>query len=1083
MKKKIRQISSSLVLYGLLFNTVQGQDLAFNKAKNSKIALPTGTIQVTSKTTNANTNQLAAPVAITISGRITDGNEGLPGVTVLEKGTSNGTVTDTNGNFSLNVNDSGSILVVSFIGYTTQEVSVNNRTTINIQLAPDAKSLEEVVVVGYGTQKKENLTGAVSTVSSEMLENRPVANLATALQGVAPGLNITRTTGQPGSEGLGIQIRGVTTANGSIDPLLVIDGVASPGVNLQTLNPNDVASISILKDAAAAAIYGAQAAGGVILITTKQGQSGKIVFDYSTQIGFDRAINLPQRMETWQEAEYVNYAYAQAGQGRYYTDEEIGFFKDKTTPYIVNPADTNNYLYYNTASVIDQVVRKTTAMQTHNLSVRGGTEKFNFMASVGYYDKQGMFKVGPDRNDRLNGRLNLGAQLTKHLSLDSRMSYALQEIESSSNNINGNGGALLHFLYRNSRNRFPTFTPEGRYNYQAAQTYAELESGGYNNYSRNFFDGVFTLRLKDIVKGLQLRAVYGTQYRFGDREIFDRTVEMYNRTGVASRLNNPNFYQVRNERNNNKNLQFLADYDLTLGGKHNFHVLAGYQYEDSREAWVETRTSNLVSNDLPALTLGDDLTKTNNQNIQTYAFQSVFGRFNYNFDGKYLFETTLRVDESSRLAPGLRVKVFPSASAGWNLHRESWFSQPLPFVSEFKLRGSYGTLGGALSFGNYDYLPLLNRGNNLVFGTPETRATYFAQQQVPSVELSWETIQTYNGGLDLGFFNNKLQASFDYYVKYNRNMLVVEQLPAVFGAGIPSFMSGSNSGTPRRNIGELKSWGWETELRYRNTLGNSFNYSVALNLSDNQNELIKYSNNRVIGLGTTPLLEGYPLNTIWGYQTAGYFTSEDEVKGWTFQDSRAGVGDVKYVDRDGDERINVGKGSPDEPGDLVYLGTTQPRYLFGINLAMDWKGFDLSIFAQGVGKRNFIPSSDVLEPLPFAWQMPLAIHSDYWTPENPNALFPRPYLGGRHNYLASDKWVLNAKYVRLKNIQVGYTVPAALTQKIRVSRARVFFTGQDLLTISGLGKFQGYLDAEQANNTGSAYPFFSTAAMGLNLTF
>ncbi|WP_246000388.1 SusC/RagA family TonB-linked outer membrane protein [Pontibacter diazotrophicus] len=1011
--------------------------------------------------------------SVQVKGKVTDENGiELPGVTVLLKGTTTATPTGADGTYSLDVPDGSGTLVFSYIGYQPQEVPINNQSTVNVNLLDDAKSLQEVVVVGYGTQKRENLTGAVSTVSSEAIQNRPVANVATALQGVAPGLNITRTTGQPGNEGIGIQIRGATSANGNVDPLIVVDGVASPGVTLQTMNPNDIATISVLKDAAAASIYGAQAAGGVILITTKQGKDGKVVFDYSTQVGVDWALNLPQRMETWEEAEYSNLARANAGQGPEYTAEEIGYFKDGSTPYIINPADTNNYLYYNTESIIDQVVRKNTAMQTHNLSARGGTEKLNFMASVGFYDKQGMFKVGPDKNERYNARLNLGAQLTKHLSLDSRISYTLQQIETSSNNISGNGGTLLHSLYRNSRNRYPTFTPEGRYNYQGAQTYAQLESGGYNNYTRNFFDGVFTLRLAEVVKGLQLRAVYGVQYRLGDREIFDRTVEMFNRTGVASRLNNPNFYQLRKELDHNNNLQFLADYDLSIGAKHNFHILGGYQYEDIRGEDVETRTTNLVSNDLPSLVLGDDRTKTNNQSISTYAFQSLFGRFNYNYDGKYLLEATLRVDESSRLAPGLRVKVFPSASAGWNLHRESWFSETLPLFYEFKLRGSWGTLGNAQGIGNYDYLALLNRGNNLVLGTPESRSTYFYQNTVPASRLSWETIETMNGGLDMGFFNNRLQASVDYYVKYNRNMLTPMQLPATFGVG-----------TPKANNGELKSWGWETELRYQNTIGNSFNYSVAVNVSDNQNELMQYAGRRVIPRGVASILEGYPLNTIWGYQTAGYFTSEAEVDEWAFQDSRAGVGDVKYVDLDGDNKITVGKGTPEDHGDLVFLGTTQPRYLFGFNLAMDWKGLDFAVFAQGVGKRNFMPSSDVLEPLPYTWQQAMDIHRDYWTPENPDALYPRPYLGGRHNFLVSDKWVLDASYMRIKNLQVGYTLPEAWTQKARIARARIFFTGQDLLTISGLGKFQDYLDPEQANNTGSAYPFFGTAAMGLNLTF
>lgn len=708
-------------------------------------------------------------------------------------------------------------------------------------------------------------------------------------------------------------------------------------------------------------------------------------------------------------------------------------------------------------------------MQTHNISARGGAEKLNFLLSAGYYGKQGVFKVGPDRNDRYNFRLNLGSQLTRHFSLDSRLSYALLQQEASSTDINGTG-ALLYNLYRYSSIN-PLLTPEGRYNASTGATaYALMDAGGYNHYNRNLLDGVFTARLSELAKGLELRAVYGTQYWRGDREIFQRTVERWYRTVVGAVLNTPNSYTLANDRTHNNNLQFLADYDLTLGAKHHFHVLGGYQWEDSRVDVVSTGVTSLVNNEVPALGLGDETTKTSTQTVAAYAFQSYFGRFNYNYDNKYLLEATLRLDESSRLAPDARRKLFPSVSAGWNLHREAWF--PLPVVSELKLRGSWGRLGAASGIGLYDYIGLLNRGSNLVLGSPETKTSYFAQTVVPSSRLSWETIETSNAGLDLGFFQNKLHASFDYYVKYNRNMLTALQLPATFGVG-----------TPRINNGELKSWGWETELSYRSQLGGSLSYSVSLNVSDNQNKLLDFAGRRVIAPGTVGTLEGYPLNSIWGYQTAGYFQTADEVKNAPFQDSRTGAGDVRYVDVNGDGRINSGSGSAEDHGDLVYLGTTQPRYLFGTTLAAQWKGFDVSVFVQGVGKRAFLPTRQALDPSIASYYQALAIHRDYWTPDNPDAQFPRPFTNATHNFLTADKWVLNGRYARLKNLQVGYTLPAALVGKVKLSRVRVYFTGQDLLTVSSLGVFSGYFDPEQRDGVSADYPFFATAALGLNVTF
>jgi len=994
---------------------------------------------------------------------------GLPGVTVLIKGTNTGTATDTEGNYNLAMPVGSNTLVVSFIGYQTQEIPINNRNSITITLAPDAKSLNEVVVVGYGTQKKENLTGAVSTIKSEDIESRPVSSVALALQGLAPGLSVTRSTGQPGSEGIGIQIRGATSANGNVDPLVVLDGVASPGTTLQTLNPNDIESITVLKDAAAAAIYGAQAAGGVILVTTKKGKSGKTTFEYSSIVGTDWALNVPERMETWEELEYNNLARVNSGAAAAHSAERIQILKEGTIEYRINPNDTTRYEYFSRKSIVDQLIRKNSLMQTHNISARGGSDKINYLISLGYYGKQGVFKVGPDRNDRYNARLNLGTQLTKHLSLDSRLTYTLQKQESASKDVNGTG-LLLYNLYRYSSFN-PIFTPEGRYNTTLAATaYAELEAGGYNNYNRNLLDGVFTARLANLVKGLEIRGVYGVQYWQGDRDLFRKTVQRWYRTAPGDVINTPNSYSVSNDLTQNNNVQFLADYNFALGEKHHFHVLGGYQWEDGRYENTSAGVTALITNELPSLELGNETTKTNSQDINTYAFQSYFGRFNYNYSDKYLLEATLRLDESSRLAPGLRTKTFPSLSASWNIHRESWFT--LPVISELKVRGSWGSLGAAQGIGLYDYLPLLTRNSNLVLGSPEVKATYIAQTDVPSAELSWETIQTSNGGLDIGLFDNKLQGSFDYYIKYNRNMLTRIQLASTFGASAPMI-----------NNGELKSWGWETELRYQDKIGDNFLFSVAANVSDNQNELIEFSGRKLISSGTVGTLEGYPLNSIWGYRTAGYFQTAEEVKASPFQDSRTGAGDVKYQDLNNDDRITVGTGTLENPGDLVYLGTTQPRYLFGINLSTQWKNIDFTAFFQGVGKRNFMPARQSLDANIASYYQALAIHRDYWTPENPNALFPRPFVNASHNYLPSDQWILNAKYIRLKNLQVGYTLPQHLSNKVKLARARIYFTGQDLFTLSGLGKFQGYYDPEQRDGVSADYPFFGTAAMGLNLTF
>jgi TonB-linked SusC/RagA family outer membrane protein len=538
-------------------------------------------------------------------------------------------------------------------------------------------------------------------------------------------------------------------------------------------------------------------------------------------------------------------------------------------------------------------------------------------------------------------------------------------------------------------------------------------------------------------------------------------------------MNSPNLFQVTRGLYNTNNLQFLADYSLNLGAKHNFNLLAGYQFEDSRNSSIYTSSQNLSSNDLPTLGMGDDATKKNSQTVNTYAYQSYFGRLSYNYQSRYLFEATIRTDESSRLAPGLRVKTFPSVSAAWNIHKENWIHES-SFVSSLRLRASWGQLGSALGniIGNYDYANILLRNNQLVLGSAEERAMYFYQNVVPSSSLTWETVETSNGGLDFGIFDNKLSVSADYYVKFNRNMLTPLQLPVTFGVA-----------TPRTNNGELKSWGWEVQANYRNKIRKDFYYSLGFNLSDNQNKVMNYAGRKVVTPAVVNILEGYPLNSIWGYQTDGYFQSQAEVAAAPFYNARTGVGDVKYVDKNGDKRIDNGIGLLEQNGDLVYLGTDQPRYNFGINGGFDWKNFDFSFFLQGVGSRTFYATLNTVNPQSTAAQNPLAIHNDYWTEENRNAAFPRPYTGGQHNYAFSDRWMLDGKYMRLKNIQLGYSLPTNLLKKVHLERARVYFSGQDILAFTKLGIFDQIFNPEYVNNVDFDYPFSATASIGLNITF
>ena len=1006
----------------------------------------------------------------TISGTIRDENgRPMTGASVTVKRTGAGTSTDSTGKFSVQA-ATGSIIILSAVNYEDVSIVVGQASHYNIAFKQKASQLNDVVVVGYGTQKKADLTGAIETIDKKLIENRPVTNSVAALQGTAPGLVITRFSGQPGKEEYAANIRGFSSINGTNTALVLIDGVEG---DLTLLNPNDIESISVLKDAAAVSIYGAKAAGGVIMVTTKKGLPDKLTVTYSGLRTFNHAFGIPQRNHSWEDAEMQNEAFQNAGFNPAYTQQDLAYMKDPNVNYIVSPTNPSVYKYYYDLNQINLLMRRTSFSQSHNLSLRGGSDKTQYLFSVGYFDQDGVFTLGPDGTKRYNGRFNINTRLNKIFSIDARASYTQTHTMSPAGDTYADYG-LIYGIYQ-LREIYPIFLPNSNNTKyaragSAPTTYQILKDGGYGEDLRHNLDGVFTLKAENFVKGLSARLIYAPQVTFGSNNYFEKTIPLYDIGPDPTKyLFNPNSFTKIRDVTERTNLQALVDYDLELASVHHFHLLGGYQYQYFHADTTMATASALISNDLPSLNLSGDPTvpPTVGDDVQANALISWFGRFNYNYDGKYFFEATLRNDASSQLAPGHRSQYFPSVSAAWRLSKEGWFKNALPVFDEFKLRASWGKLGNSNVLGNYDYISMLNQGPVYPFNNTRNNSLY--QAVLASPEKTWERLTTSDGGIDLGLFGQRLTASFDYYVRTNENMLVVVNAPATLGL-IPS----------ATNSARLRTKGWEASIGWKDHT-RKLNYWVNFNISDNKDVVTRYDGQNVIAEGLNTVIQGMPVNSIFGYISEGYFKTDADVTAHAFQDDRTGAGDLIYKDLNKDGFINGGLNRPDDHGDLVYLGNTSPRYSFGLNLGVEWNGFDLSALFQGVGKRNMLIYPSAIVPFVDAWRQPWAINKDYWTPEHMNALFPRLYVGGTQNVLTSTKWVQNAAYIRLKNLQVGYTLPQRWTTKAKIQKARIFFSGQDIWEHSKM--WYKYFDAESPNNAAYNYPFFRSYAAGLNITF
>lgn len=1004
-----------------------------------------------------------------VTGTVIDSSRSpMAGVTVLLKGTGTYATTDNKGLFTINA-PLGGTLSFSYTGYLTREEKITANLKMEVILFENPNSLENVVVVGYGSQRKANLSGAVAQVSGKDLINRPVPNVTGALQGVLPGVTVLRGSGKPGEEGYGIRIRGFSSSNAA-SALVLVDGMEQ---DLNLIDPNDIESISVLKDASASAIYGARAASGVILVTTKQGVAGKTRVNVSSYYGLNITARQPERLNSWDEQTLIDEARFNATGAREFNAEQYEWLRNPNFSYRPNP-NADRWEYYGNTNWIKEGMSKINHMQNHSVSVSGGERNTTYLLSTSYYKRDGVLRFGPDDNSRYNIKLNVNTELSKYVSLKLTAGYIGSFVRENSFGTE----QIINRMYR-SRTRQNLYTPpedvtgqpyngDLQINPIDIQKNAGLETRDYET-----FTGRVNLQVKNVVKGLTLDVIAWRNQNNYNMENNSRSIFWYGRSTntIRFQINAPNRMTLTKNKAYQNNAQAFLTYKFKVKD-HAFTIMQGGQYEEYRKDELQASAQSMINNTFFSMNFADPLTKTTRDVVQTWALGSAFGRLNYSFKDRYLFEASYRYDGSSRLAPQNRWQMFPSFSAAWKFTSEK-FMEKLSFLNSGKLRLSWGQLGNGSVLGLYDYIPLLNSGitgtNNIVFNGVRTQ--YIYQSALASPNKTWETVQQSNIGIDLSLLRNRLSITTDYYVKRNKNMLATLNLPNIIGVNVPPL-----------NVGELKSWGWEFDVKWRDKVGR-VDYRVGFNISDNQNKLVKYNGVNSIGNGgVVGLLEGYPLNSVWGYKTGGYFPTAQAANDYKTSVSypffaNYTAGDMKYLDLNKDGIISPGEGTPDKSGDLVYLGTTNARYTYGLDLGLSWKGFDFSAFLQGAFSRKFLIDEGTLSPILGTADMPWTIHMDRWTPDNLNSFFPRMYQTSAHNFRPSDKWVQNGAYLRLKNVQIGYTIPF---KKNIVREMKVYISGQDLWETT---KVLRVFDPEVGNGASATdYPFYRTVAFGVNIS-
>ena len=890
-----------------------------------------------------------------------------------------------------------------------------------------------MVVVGYGTQKKVNLTGAVTSLNGEELTGLPATNVANMLQGKLPGVSITSTSGQPGREGTSIRIRGVGTMNNA-DPMILVDGLES---SMNDVNPNDIENISVLKDAAAAAIYGTRAANGVILITTKRGKTGKPVLNFNGYVGWQKAIRTPKLLSSADYAELYNEGRINEGAAPAYTAEDIEKYRNGTDP--------DNYP---NTDWMDLLLQGSGFTQNYNLSLNGGTEATRYAISLGYYNQEGLTKN--TSHDRYNVRMNFDSNVNSWLTFGVNSSFSRREILTPTNPFSNSLGQFFRQANR-IPNTFVNQYADGTYGRHIdGNPIAWIEAGGKGRSTYSHLLGSAFGEVK-IIEGLTVRGMVGIDYNFDDGKTHIKEI-----TYGDGSIQGPNSVEDYLDRWMTVTLQGLVNYQKQIG-KNFFKGMFGVSRESYTRNLTKAYRKNFPSNDLTELDGGSTNGWTNGGSALDTNIGSYFGRINYDYDSRYLLEFNLRSDGSSKFARGHRWGVFPSFSAGWRLSEEA-FMQPIEWLDNLKIRGSWGKLGNHRT-SDYQYIPMISLGQNYNFAGIVSDGA--AQVVANNNDISWETTKELDLGFEANIKNNLLSVTFDYYDRYTDNILAVVPVSLLFGLDAPV-----------SNAGAMRNRGVELSLGHTNQIG-GFNYGINGYIAHNKNKVEKYPNPEK---GSYIKMEGYPWNSFYGYECTGIFMSDEEAKTNPTHSVYAKAGDLKFKDQNGDGKIDA--------EDRVVLGNTIPNITYGFNLNASYKNFDLLATFQGAADVyrtidresmwGFIDGANAQEK-----------HLDRTLVENGVVTslghYPRTLINQSHNRVMSSFLVMNASYLRLKNLQVGYNVPAALLNKLHISRARIYASGQNLFTIT---KFPKDIDPEVANGSaGSSYPQIAIYTIGLDITF
>ncbi|MEN7547789.1 TonB-dependent receptor [Rapidithrix thailandica] len=1001
---------------------------------------------------------------VNISGRVTDGDsgEGLPGVSILVKGTNKGTTTDFEGKYSISAPENAT-LVFSFIGYEAQEVVISNRSQIDIVLQADVSELEEVVVVGYGTQKKVNLTGSVATISAEEIAKRPVTNAFQALQGTMPGLQVIQNSGKPGAEGFNLNIRGINSFSSETNnaPLILIDGVEG---NLQDLDPDNIESVSVLKDASSAAIYGSRAANGVILVTTKKGSGGKLTVTYHGNIGIHKATRLPELITNSVEyMEMYNRAAESSGKGNLVPEALLDEWRNADDP----------VLYPNT-DWVNEVVKSTT-VKRHHLGVSGATGKTNYNISIGTWNQDGIvigswfekYTLFLNLESRISDKFKVGGGATGLYS-KRRESYngdsdimlaAFASPPTYAPYVPDGSGHYAQGAYNNNPGDYPEFGQPAQKNPVAAA----YEGIGQRNNQYNVNMNAFT-ELK-LLKGLTWLTKGALKYDHGYFKSMRPVVPTYNyrdgrRLSTLDGIGTTTL-NVDNNFSTHFTVYSTLNYEKTFAGKHNLNAMAGFSQEEYQWQNNTSNRKDLPSLDISEINAGSAEGQSTTGTSTEWATRSWFGRIAYNYDERYLLEVNLRYDGSSRFKKGEKWGAFPSVSAAWRISEEN-FLKGSAGLTNLKLRGSYGVLGNQ-NIGNYPYQNLINPNYSYPFGSSILPGGTLTRLVDPLI--TWESTRIFDIGLDAEIKSGLLSLTVDYFDKRTENILRTAQLPGSAGLDAPTINSGIN-----------RNKGWEFILGHRNTVG-EFSYGATINLAIYKTEVEKLGAEEI---GTYTInQEGQPVGSYYMWEWDGIFQSQEEIDNAPTQPFGAQPGDLRLKDQNDDGVV--------DGDDRVLFDGAHPDFSYGFNLFANYKGFDFSAFFQGVQGRKLYMLRWGIEPFSQGASSPTVKWRNAWTAENPSTTVPRIFYGETDPKSATSMinsyWLQNASYLRLKNLSVGYTFPKSLTEKFFVERLRVYFAGENLFTLVDDG-FEG-IDPERATNTGdlAMYPQLAVYSFGVNVQF